>query len=209
MKNVLRNVCNPSLRYALDGPVLNDLRLHAGATRLNQINRNIHDSIFNQVASIVRLPLRRLEEARQTYIERRRKSSHPLGIWISRGWFPDFIEHRECCDLVRRPTMSYPKSLMRHCRTLKHIANLYGVPLSDLRWIARGYQRKGWMGWRKRWEEKRREQMAKRAAISSEEVQTRRRWRRAQWEVNEAWVANIKAEMSTIKWDPTQEDFQI
>ena len=165
MKNVLRNVRNPSLRYALVGLVRDELYLHVGAAQLEQMDLNIRHPIFSQVASIVRPPLRKLKP-RQTYIERRRKSSHPLGIWISREWFPDCIEHRECCDQIRQPSTT-THSLMRHCRTLKHVANLYGVPLSESPRIARGYQRKGWTGWRNRWEEKKNKRMAKQAAMTS------------------------------------------
>ena len=209
MKNVLKNVCPPYLRDALEGPVLLDLRRHAGAAQLDQIDSNIRVPLFNEVAAIIRPPLEKLMEARQTYIERRRKSAHPLGIWRERKWFPDSLEHRECCDQVRQPTMTYPYSLMRHCRTLKHISNLYGVPVSDLRWAARGYQRKDWVGWRKPWEEKKNKRMAKEAAMTSEKTTLRREKRWAQEEATNALVESIKAEFNTIRWEIAQEDFQI
>ena len=43
-----------------------------------------------------------IREARQTFIERRARKTHPLGTKDSWGrWTPDRIEHRPCCDAIR------------------------------------------------------------------------------------------------------------
>jgi len=64
----------------------------------------------------------------KTYLERRDRIKHPDGYFDGPGrWYPSERELRKCCENIRRPSRRYPYSLMVHCRTLKHICNLYGV----------------------------------------------------------------------------------
>lgn len=47
-------------------------------------------------------------------------------------WFPSPGEHRPCCDTIRRPSRAFPYTLLAHCRTARHIAQLYGVSRSEV-----------------------------------------------------------------------------
>jgi hypothetical protein len=42
-------------------------------------------------------------------------------------FYPSEKEARDCCANIRAPSRAFPFSLMKHCRTAKHIAKLYGV----------------------------------------------------------------------------------
>jgi hypothetical protein len=50
-------------------------------------------------------------------------------------WYPD--DMLECCYGVRSPSRRFPFSLLRHCATIKHIANEYGVEPAYLRMLIR------------------------------------------------------------------------
>lgn len=68
------------------------------------------------------------------YQNRQTRASHPAGRTDSGGrWYPAPSEWRPCCDHVRSPSRHWPWSLMAHCRTMKHVAWLYGVTESELR----------------------------------------------------------------------------
>lgn len=69
-----------------------------------------------------------------TYIKRRNRTDHPEGKTDKGGrWFPSDYEKQPCCDNVRSPSRSFPWSLMTHCRSTEHIANLYGIPKETLK----------------------------------------------------------------------------
>ena len=75
-----------------------------------------------------------LEQAARTFIARRDRTAHPTGKFDNAGrWYPSEAETCDCCSSVRSPSRAHPFSYMVHCRTLKHVANLYGVNESDLR----------------------------------------------------------------------------
>ena len=75
-----------------------------------------------------------LEQAARTFIARRDRTAHPAGKFDgARRWYPSEAETCDCCSSVRSPSRAHPFSYMVHCRTLKHVANLYGVNESDLR----------------------------------------------------------------------------
>lgn len=75
-----------------------------------------------------------LEQAARTFIARRDRTAHPTGKFDNAGrWYPSEAETCDCCSAVRSPSRAHPFSYMVHCRTLKHVANLYGVSESDLR----------------------------------------------------------------------------
>lgn len=66
------------------------------------------------------------------YLKLKARKDHPGGKFDRAGrWYPD--ESLECCKKVRQPTRGYPYSLMQHCRSIKHIAILYGVEESAIR----------------------------------------------------------------------------
>ena len=75
-----------------------------------------------------------LEQAARTFIARRDRTAHPAGKFDNAGrWYPSEAETCDCCSSVRSPSRAHPFSYMVHCRTLKHVANLYGVNESELR----------------------------------------------------------------------------
>ena len=76
----------------------------------------------------------RLNTAVICYLERQSRSSHPSGKFgKARRWEPDDGERRKCCDGIRMPSRAWPYSLMQHCCTMLHIAQLYDVDLRALR----------------------------------------------------------------------------
>jgi hypothetical protein len=80
----------------------------------------------------------RLQSAAQVYNDRRDRRTHPDGHTDNGGrWYPSKAESQPCCRGIRGPSRSYPWSLMLHCRTLTHVANLYDVDLADLRQAGR------------------------------------------------------------------------
>ena len=75
-----------------------------------------------------------LADAAQEYLDRRDRRKHPQGRGDNGGrWYPSEEERQACCEAIRTPSRAYPWSYMTHCRTMPHIANLYGVDLSSLR----------------------------------------------------------------------------
>lgn len=75
-----------------------------------------------------------LETAAREYIARRDRVINPKGKFDNAGrWYPSTEEHCDCCNGVRGPSRAHPYSYMTHCRTIAHVANLYGVDVKDLR----------------------------------------------------------------------------
>ena len=75
-----------------------------------------------------------LEQAARTFIDRRDRTAHPQGKFDNAGrWYPSESETCACCSSVRGPSRAYPYSYMTHCRTMAHVASLYGVSVADLR----------------------------------------------------------------------------
>ncbi len=47
---------------------------------------------------------------------------HPEGLFDKSGrWYPSDQERSACCAHIRQPSCAHPYSLLRHCRTLRHI----------------------------------------------------------------------------------------
>jgi len=66
------------------------------------------------------------EKIEKTYYRRKNRLDHPKGKFDSAGrWYPAEEEERDCCAHIRRPSRAYPYSLLVHCRTKKHIRQLY------------------------------------------------------------------------------------
>lgn len=60
--------------------------------------------------------------------------TRPRGRWDKAGrWWPDRDEERDCCRAIRRPTARWPYTLLRHCRTYRHISHVLGVPEEEVR----------------------------------------------------------------------------
>lgn len=58
--------------------------------------------------------------------DRLQGSLPPQGKYDESGrWYPSPFEHCECCDHIKRPTKNRPLSFLKHCRTRKHVTNLY------------------------------------------------------------------------------------
>jgi len=71
--------------------------------------------------------------ARQTYRERQARAAHPDGKFDRAGrWHPSAAEWRDCCSSVRSPTRAWPYSLMKHCRSAEHVAELFNVKRSEV-----------------------------------------------------------------------------
>lgn len=63
--------------------------------------------------------------AQDLYVARKDRAQHPDGRFDKAGcWYPSADESRPCCRPIREPSRSYPYSLMRHCRTLRHCRQL-------------------------------------------------------------------------------------
>lgn len=74
-----------------------------------------------------------LDVAVLEYLRRQDRLSHPAGKQDRGGrWYPAPEERRPCCDRIRPPSRRWPWSLMHHCRTAEHIAQLYNVDRTAL-----------------------------------------------------------------------------
>ena len=83
-----------------------------------------------------------ISAAVQCYLDRRALITHPRGTVDAGGrWHPDATERQECCRRIRPPSRAWPWSLMLHCRTARHIANLYNVDPQVLRQAIRQAQK--------------------------------------------------------------------
>ncbi len=72
--------------------------------------------------------------AAEEYLARKERSAHPDGSFDRASrWYPSDDEWQDCCAGIREPSRAWPYSLMVHCRTLVHVANLYDVDEADLR----------------------------------------------------------------------------
>lgn len=75
-----------------------------------------------------------LQDAIKLYEDRQARRRHPSGTFDRGGrWYPADAERQSCCAVIRRPSRAYPYSLLSHCRSAEHIAQLCGVDLATLR----------------------------------------------------------------------------
>ena len=76
--------------------------------------------------------------AAKVFIDRKHRLKHPDGDFDSaKRWYPDASEECDCCSGIRTPSRSYPFSLMVHCRSAEHVANLYDVEAGLLKAAAK------------------------------------------------------------------------
>lgn len=74
-----------------------------------------------------------IQEAACEFIKRSHRIKHPEGFFNKQGrWYPNEREKRSCCNAVHSPSTKHPYNLMSHCRTKKHIAELYKVDIKEL-----------------------------------------------------------------------------
>jgi len=60
------------------------------------------------------------------------RRDNPDGKFDSAGrWYPEVLYG--CCRDIRSPSRSYPYSYLTHCRTLKHLAIQYEIPIKELK----------------------------------------------------------------------------
>jgi hypothetical protein len=75
---------------------------------------------INQINSI--------KKAYETYKNRKSRKEYPEGTFDNaRRWYPSDTEERNCCKKIRSPSKAFPHSLLDHCKTAKHIGNLYNI----------------------------------------------------------------------------------
>ena len=85
-----------------------------------------------------------INDAMEEYLARQERRRHPDGTFDKKSrWYPSGKEKQECCENIRGPSTAYPYSSMVHCRTVEHVANLYGLPAADLRRLVGIYKRYG------------------------------------------------------------------
>lgn len=62
--------------------------------------------------------------------------TYPIGKYNDHGiWHPSPFEHCECCDRIQTPSRNRPLTLLKHCRTLRHVKNLvekYKAPQKEV-----------------------------------------------------------------------------
>jgi hypothetical protein len=73
----------------------------------------------------------KLQQAIRAFLAREERAERPEGEWRERTWFPSPQERRECCAAITLP--ANPQALENHCRTQRHIALLFDVPLEELK----------------------------------------------------------------------------
>ena len=73
----------------------------------------------------------KLTKAAQHYLDLQSGAIHPTGKFDSaRRFYPDV--KFDCCKDIRKPSRRFPYSYMKHCRSMKHVANIYGVDKMEL-----------------------------------------------------------------------------
>lgn len=74
----------------------------------------------------------RVERAADAFFARRSREQHPEGAYVEGLWYPAPSERRACCADIE-PSLVNRQALESHCRTQVHVAELYEVPIDDLR----------------------------------------------------------------------------
>ena len=87
----------------------------------------------------------RAAEAGMEFVCRDLRLHHPDGTFDEGGrFYPSEKEVRDGCGNIRTPSRAFPFSLMKHCRTAKHVAKLYDVSEKDLKAEAENVKRQLW-----------------------------------------------------------------
>lgn len=77
-------------------------------------------------------PAGRLEQAARVALAREARTESPEGEWSDSLWWPSAQERRPCCEGIT-PSPANRQALESHCRTQRHVAQLFDVPLEDLK----------------------------------------------------------------------------
>ena len=84
-------------------------------------------------------------EAGLEFVCRELRLHHPDGKFDEGGrFYPSEKEVRDCCANIRAPSRAFPFSLMKHCRTIKHVAKLYDVTESEVKAKAEVVRKQLW-----------------------------------------------------------------
>ena len=76
----------------------------------------------------------KVQEAVTEYLKLENREIHPEGTFDKGGrFYLAESEKCDCCRGIRSPSRAYPYSEMVHARTLKHVANKFGVDEKDCR----------------------------------------------------------------------------
>jgi len=79
-----------------------------------------------------------LRQAYHEWVLREMRMTLPKGRFDASGrWYPTDDELRDCCREVPEPSEACPHTLLVHCRSIGHVARLFGVNEQTLRLIAR------------------------------------------------------------------------
>jgi len=72
-------------------------------------------------------------KAAREYLDRQSGKSNPGGFWLAaHGYVCWYIEYCECCVSFDSLRTTHPSELLRHQRTMAHVANLYNLPVKDV-----------------------------------------------------------------------------
>lgn len=73
-------------------------------------------------------------EAALEYLKRQARVSHPDGSFDKQHrWYPSAQENCGVSDTIRLPSARWPFSYLHACRSLKHVATLFGADETDMR----------------------------------------------------------------------------
>ena len=83
-----------------------------------------------------------MQAAIDCYYKRLVRDEHPEGEFDNASrWYPNEEEKCDCCYGLRVTSRSYPYSLMVHCRTINHIANLFQVDMTQMKKHIRNFNK--------------------------------------------------------------------
>jgi len=74
----------------------------------------------------------RLQQAVRVALAREVRTESPEGEWEDGVWLPSAQERRPCCEGVT-PSPANRQALESHCRTQRHVAQLFDIPLTELK----------------------------------------------------------------------------
>lgn len=88
----------------------------------------------DEVNAAVEIKTGNMNAAIHCYYKRQERNEHPSGGFDNAGrWYPDEEEKCDCCYGLRAPSRAFPYPLMTHCRTINHVANLFGVDATQMK----------------------------------------------------------------------------
>jgi len=123
--NILLETTNP---YDIDDPLEKPTPEEQAAEEDTHVRREL-DRLLGAAEQRDKLVAARVE-----LTNRQNRKTNPKGTFDNAGrWYPSADERQPCCQQIRSPSRTFPYSFMLHCRTVVHVANLFGVDPSALR----------------------------------------------------------------------------